>query len=775
MDSQSTSTSSCDGTPITVNDQLPVVVTPLKDTTTGTSQLHDTDKRSNVANVELLTSIEPDDGMEEDEDEKDRSMSIATSTSSSPLLISTKEAVTTNTKKRPASISDNDRNISTDTNSPLLKQQKQRNKATTTTATTATTSPPSAIAKNWKQASMVHAELAALKQRGLAKLLNQHFTTTAQQLAIEKAAADAAVLDLQQRKARTSTFTPTNSSEISPLDQAYIQANKWRAECRRKERETLLLYQQYVHKFGPTTVLPIPTVPTKHENVATSKHSSHVIAPTAPIVPPTQQQQPLQPKQPLPPRPVSTLVPNMAAQIESTLEEYCARGAIAHPSIMMYGTEQTYSSVATKEEFLFREHYRKQLEAKGADAVCSPGYYKGDGKATFDVFTYNQNNNEQDENHVNRDDWNYDNNDVCSLVSGLTTLHSAMTREFIYDCEHSVQTFLRDEQETVRKMLEQEENDASHSSGDTHSSNILIVQDSDATAKAAENMVQQMHDILQEYQKNHFVDPADTTNPRDPTITGTNTTEPKKVYPFAFPTNNSNEQWMVYYDECYHQEYYHEVHTNRTQWDPPGMKMKSATNNVDPPDTSYSSNSYDEDFLLYSTDDRMDRILDNNNSRVMAFRKRQRRKRRRRRIFVTLIISILICMVSCGAYYFNCNPTTVGSAIDNNKPSMCTIIDDFVIEKWHQFTNKESHSMEEESIGISPKQCILRLEDEIATLYQKQQQQLFLQENVTEKVVIHRPWGCNIPFAYLFHSKCRRIASLHPVFDLQALINSMLQ
>jgi hypothetical protein len=41
--------------------------------------------------------------------------------------------------------------------------------------------------------------------------------------------------------------------------------------------------------------------------------------------------------------------------------------------------------------------------------------------------------------------------------------------------------------------------------------------------------------------------------------------------------------------------------------------------------------------------------------------------------------------------------------------------------------------------------------------------------------VMHRPWACNIPFAYLFHPRCFRLAKQNPVFDLQELISSMFQ
>ncbi|KAL7565381.1 hypothetical protein ACA910_013599 [Epithemia clementina (nom. ined.)] len=51
------------------------------------------------------------------------------------------------------------------------------------------------------------AELEALQQRGLAKLLNKHFTKTTQWLVAEKAAVDAAFRDLEDKRAKALTYS----------------------------------------------------------------------------------------------------------------------------------------------------------------------------------------------------------------------------------------------------------------------------------------------------------------------------------------------------------------------------------------------------------------------------------------------------------------------------------------------------------------------------------------------------------------------------------------
>ena len=630
---------------------------------------------------------------------------------------------------------------------PYQTKKSSNNYLESIKSTSVTTSPTTNHSK-WKQATTVHAELAALKQRGLAKILNQHFTETAQQLALEKAAADAALKDLEERKARTSEFHASTQTELSPLDQACIQANQWRAECRRKERETLLLYQRYVHKFGSTQVLPLPTV-------MSSSLPSHNKLPQAP------------------PKPPATLVPNMAAQIETTLEEYCARGAIPHPSIITHGAEETYSSVAVKEECAFRDYYRRQLEAKGVDAVCSPGFFKGNGTLP-DVFTRNVDDailagtvaaaqemgEESERRGLGYEYMDYDDDlDMCSMVSGLTTLHSAMTREFLHDCENSVQTFLREEQEHVRKIMEDEDYD---DVSDAHVSH--AVQDSDATAQAAESMVQQMQEILQEFQKNHTI----TTASREEKLSE----DAKKKYPRPYLMNSENEEWMVYYDEFYRQEYYHEVHTNRTQWDPP-MDRDASYSHSSSTDV-LSAHGNDDLFLL---DDRMESIMEQSESRVLAYRRRQRRKRRRRRAIFALQTLLAVLLVTCGVYYWQCQ----FSSSVQEKPTTCAVLENGFQEQLQVFTSlvrsfTPIQVSQYSEMPNKPLQCALRFEDELAfasMIMAKQTEEA--EQSQQQKVLQRRPWGCNIPLAYLFHPRCRRLAHQNPIFDLHSLINSMLQ
>lgn len=111
--------------------------------------------------------------------------------------------------------------------------------------------PVSSKAKDYSERpEEVVDELDDLRTRGIAKVLNKHFTATTKHLATEKAKADSALADLERRRAQTKAFVPSKGGELNPYDQMYVQLQQKRAECRRKEKETMMLYQRYVMKYG---------------------------------------------------------------------------------------------------------------------------------------------------------------------------------------------------------------------------------------------------------------------------------------------------------------------------------------------------------------------------------------------------------------------------------------------------------------------------------------------------------------------------------------------
>lgn len=389
----------------------------------------------------------------------------------------------------------------------------------------------------------VNSELEALKQRGLAKILNKHFTEEAQKLAEEKAAVDAALADLEQRKANTSEFHASFNNDLSPLDSMYVSVNAWRNECRRKERETLLLYQRYVDKFGATGQVRLPeTLAPRATNNKESKSwiikddgSCASQQPAAPSVPP------------------SRMVPTMAAEIERTLDDYIEKGALSFPSVEMYGIEQTFQTAREKEEVEFRNYYRRTLESRGIDAKSpvktlekkdnyfGPGWVESLGPNGNSLMRSRESEAHKTKADTVEQENDEDIPDDCSVVSGLTSVHSQITRTVIQDCERTVYEFLKVEKNEIQKIIREEEK----ANAAMRSGNILAAK----ATQEAENMVRQMEDILHEYKENHADD-----------ISVNKQTEGRH-----FHTENADENWMVYYDEFYQQDYYHESNSNRTQ------------------------------------------------------------------------------------------------------------------------------------------------------------------------------------------------------------------
>ena len=628
-------------------------------------------------------------------------------------------------------------------------------------------------------------ELEALKQRGLAKILNKHFTETTNRLAQEKAAADAAVADLQSRKAQTSEFHASSNGELSPLDAMCLRANQWRQECRRKERETLLLYQRYVHKFGETGAVSLRPAhqhqwvpPAKPDDAKTSAPSS--------------------PRSPARSTPITiqgTQVPELAAQIESTLEEYLKQGALAKPSAMVIGKDETFQTLAHKEETEFRAFYRRQMEARGVDAkasekvttereaydysnknMFSAGNNTVDVTAEVDPFHRDVSENWIDSAvsaveanlpcHTIFEDYDVD-DDERSVVSGLTTLHSAMTREVLHDCEQSVAEFLREEQANIRKIMEEEpDEDYSHASG-----TIEVDLANKATAEA-ESMVQKMEEILNEYQAKHGNASVKGS------ASSVNGSVAQDHEPRPFPTDNPDEHWMVYYDEFYKQEYYHEKNSNRTQWEPPAVSVSSVGS------SGASVMSHIE--VMPELSSAKDMMMNTGafESRVAKYR-RKRRRARRRKLIATAVALGFAALAVLVAFQLSPEQRSIegiqnlvetqyrhlfGGAAQQKKQE--DLYKTVLMKKQQKSITKDD---EHERKRMLKEQEKLRLAAEQALLLAEEAERLRAEEEERQKALLHRPWACNIPFSYIFHSRCRRLANQNPVFDLQALVNSMLQ
>jgi hypothetical protein len=523
----------------------------------------------------------------------------------------------------------------------------------------------------------VQAELEALRQKGLATLLNKHFTTEIQKLAREKAAADAALLDLQQRKAGTSEFQASgDTAGISPIEELFMRVNKWRKECRDKERETLLLYQRYVAKFGSSGV-PIQVPGMKKESSSGSPNvmlvpsggrdqvsgtkspsdSSHGSSPTLWGAAPPPSETPPSGRRPGVASPTKVQVNSMAAAIEQNLDDYVREGALALPSMELLGKDSNFSKAAKAQDAEFRNFYRKMLESKGVDAKANDEFlypkpdldyptpflkYAKNSPVGVEVTEYGEDEDDEEDFSGEGQDglaplYIHHSEDDDSVVSGLT-FNSALTREIMDDCERTVVTFLREEKEAIRKMMQEEEGDALTAK----SALSQLGSACNEAAAQAENMVQQMQEILHKFQDESVAD------------VGTVTKEARK-----FMTSNPKENWMVYYDEYYQREYYHELNSNRTQWEPPLVDDTSVSGHG-----SVTSRSAP----LLSSQEVMPEVhhsapqLASAKSRIELYRRKRRRQRKRR------IAAAVLLLITLGvaAYYHYYGASSATAATDSS-------------------------------------------------------------------------------------------------------------
>jgi hypothetical protein len=447
-------------------------------------------------------------------------------------------------------------------------------------------------------------ELDQLRQRGLAKLLNKHFTNVTHTLAEERAAADEALRDLEARKAAGLKDWDNSTGELSVWDKMYLELQQKKADCRRKERETLLLYQRYVDRFVNTGVVAAPT---KSHNLAANSSLPAKESFTS----------------------TPTRVPHMAGQIESNLANLS--GAERHPSIKFLGKDvtqqQAYASMSQQE----RINFMRSLEGRGVDArsaLCTPS-----PQTSSTMLSSNEGIPESP--HLTTDfPWGIDTPikldgtattvsspdaildvDLQSIMSGLTT-----SGDFS-DAERVLLDFLRTETEAIRKLLD-DEDQMTVCSLKTSMSNELLSQ-SAAAADEAEDLVKRMEQMLRDFTSETKTDDAH---------------EPRKL-----ETSNPNEEWMIYWDDMVQRHYYYELRTHRAQWIKPSgvlLTPSSPKSKDDVPIVDYTTrraSSSDRSIgeLSYLEVTHRDDVP--RKYRREQYRKMRRRRRNRRLVVVVLL------------------------------------------------------------------------------------------------------------------------------------------
>eukprot|EP00934_Nitzschia_sp_Nitz4_P000391 Nitzschia sp. Nitz4//scaffold122_size67431//1665//3800//NITZ4_006081-RA/size67431-processed-gene-0.32-mRNA-1//1//CDS//3329534391//391//frame0 len=466
--------------------------------------------------------------------------------------------------------------------------------------------PPVAVkAKDYSQdrPMEVQNELDDLRNRGIAKVLNRHFTDTTKKLAKEKAAADAALADLERRRANTSEFVPSSGGELSSFDSMYVQLQRKRAECRRKERETILLYQRYVYKYGKKADISVPTPSFSIPREDTASPSPSATSTTSTLeAPPPPSPAPMRHLQPLEEHAEEDLSLGGKQLGFSELPEI---SEVQQSSDCKTPTKQFADENKTIPMTIagVREHWEKQASANpilpeslspeqviGAHAVLDADRPDSAFLAIGEIETARQDSFrdiiEKMESSSQTSDplrparevpagvgeWSMwdDDDDDRSAISGLT-MNSQLTRQVIEQIELEKDQFLKTETEAIRRMLDEEDEKTQSSGGMVNSSTGSTIGDQSRLASIkAEAMVREMQQILDNYAKE---DASVSVNAEESSAASVATS--KSQYPRKYPTANPNEEWKVYYDESRQREYYFEERTKRTQWEDPNGPVPS--------------------------------------------------------------------------------------------------------------------------------------------------------------------------------------------------------
>mmetsp|Transcript_2786 Transcript_2786/g.4166 ORF Transcript_2786/g.4166 Transcript_2786/m.4166 type:complete len:766 (-) Transcript_2786:167-2464(-) len=503
-------------------------------------------------------------------------------------------------------------------------------------------------------------ELAALRQKGLAKLLNKHFTTVTKEISKERAAAEEALRDLEARKARTSEFHSSINS-LTFYDEKYKEVQQKRAGLKRKERETLLLYQRYVEKFGATGAVAIASPNTPKD----------VKPPPSPKTP--------RPTNPYKITTYGSKIPEMANSIEDKLNSHVSAGGDKVPSIETMGLKETYQSRVSGDQREVAESSRRELEARGVDAKASPSTRRllhgsatnfgiplipttdcsvsDSKKAEIDASdaavstkaeeptpekrkSFGSKSNVSSTPETLETTFVYEDEEDKSNVSGLT---SVLSSGAMSEAEGRLVDFLKTETEAIRQMMDEEET-GSQSSGLLSSreysvSSTVVGNESTIAAQKAEDMVNQMQKMISDFH--------DTMKNESKAETA--------FEPYELETPDPNEKWFVLWDPNHQRKYFHERNSGKVQWEKPFVdasevkwekKTSSKPNDNDfVPLIDFSKKTKHPKNLMtyYET---IEEAPTPRRSRRDLYRQKQRKRRNRRRI---AFVSLVTC--SAATYY----------------------------------------------------------------------------------------------------------------------------
>lgn len=406
-----------------------------------------------------------------------------------------------------------------------------------------------------------------------------------------------------------------------------------------------------------------------------------------------------------------------------------------------------------------------------------------------------------------------------SCISGITEIDCATVAE----AEWKLTEFLRTERENIKKMFRDEPTiEECTSQGEEYSAGLYSKSERSALSsarlakatQAAEALVKQMEEDTKWMNDPNFLNESYEDNDNGTSRVGE-------------LEQNNNLEWKAYWSEEHKREYYHNVITNQTCWTrPKGVQVdfkavikanpqadiqvedkNVAFTDETPTDeervavkdftkkvniqTSYSTNA---DMIQEFRPQRGDasiqsRASSTKTSKVLLYRRRRaRRQRRNRRIAFAVLCATLgsaVFMNRDKLFSSQDTPTVVVVS-----PSEIDIEEKIQLEVSRKLEEERKRkealeaAEEERKRNEAAEAERLRVEEENRLLLeqeaQKAQKALALEEEISNEIAIQeeemrRPWGCNIPLAYLISRKCWMVAKKKPIFDLKALTDAMME
>lgn len=651
-------------------------------------------------------------------------------------------------------------------------------------------------------------ELDAIRRRGLTKIFNKHFNTVAAKIQKERAAAEEALAELERRKAELSANPKSYSGgmTLSQFDKLYMELKKRKDDVYRKEKETQELYRRYVRQYtegengkhrgmmpsideySPDDIVwQSDLMHAKATDINKATKDSDVGKLTGDfndLSNPERYGEIL-----ISPQPTRRFNTKFQESLQSpdmkTKSTEDPLAALVSPA----PTSVSSSDNSSGENDSVRDDPQDYISPTESDHI-SPT--KSDNEKSYNsdsligMITTQMNS-----------DNLIDNSDEESTMSGLTTIDGAT----VVEAEWRLANFLRVETENIRKMLAEEEERANADGQSIGSQPSIIVGEVSQAANEAEEMAKQMQ--------------AASAWMNDPNLLDSDSEDETDEKESAA----RNAVWRCYWSEEHKREYYHNTETDQTCWTKPQgeqidfstCKRTSSQQNHDKKDdkdvetqsviTSTLENDADSvtvkdytksrkvvivDPSEYTNEEMIDVFRPDNSdamsissrsstkqsSKVLEYRRKRARarkmKRRKRMTFVFIVLSSIAYFV-----YRSKSPVNGGSedvTMDQNTSE--DVVPFEGIENSYGDSNADAQKYDQVQLIVEDSVDSKILDSDKAVSVDVIDDETVFVDN---QIAVHRPWACGIPFAYIPSKKCAILASELPLYDCQALTDTMME